>query len=534
MILDNVLSVVNRKNLPVLLVGGAVLLFLVLVGAWSPVKAIAVMAAGLACIATFRRPEATILFLAAYIPLEPFLLKFVSDDLYVYARYFSEVLIYVLCAVSAWRLVLHRARMPQGRVIGLLGALSLVMIVSWIYNVTPVSVAVLGIRQIIRFILLFLAVLVLQPSQRFMQRVLVTVGLVAGFEAVLALAQVVIGSTLDEILLPSQRHFFEDVQLTTGTAQFWESGQRVFGTLGRYDQLGNFLCFVLLFLLAAWYELRSKISWRWFAAAGVLGGAALVMTYSRAAWFGCILGVGLISLMIKRDRWVMGLVGVGLIAIGGYIAYFSAILPYLIDQPSQTIVERFFEAFSPARWRGEYDGLGRVYFLVNTPLKVVASSPLVGVGPGSFGGGAAAALHYTAVYDRLQLPFGIYGTEGHIDNNWFSLWGELGTVGVGLYVLILMSLGRIAYHLYRRSKDAFDRMLGLGFLGFLIALTLQGFVATNFEVRTLALFFWLAAAFVAVRYEATRSDVSRDLGEKHKIKTQRQASLSAAHVHAKV
>jgi len=46
---------------------------------------------------------------------------------------------------------------------------------------------------------------------------------------------------------------------------------------------------------------------------------------------------------------------------------------------------------------------GRIYWWINTPLVVVRSSPFFGVGPGQFGGGAAAALHNTTAYRQARL-----------------------------------------------------------------------------------------------------------------------------------
>lgn len=123
-------------------------------------------------------------------------------------------------------------------------------------------------------------------------------------------------------------------------------------------------------------------------------------------------------------------------------------------------------------------------------------SPLFGVGPGNYGGGAAAALHSTAVYDRAHIPFGIYGTEGYIDNNWFAIWGELGTVGFCVYVFLMIMLVRSALSVYRRCDDAITKSIALSFCGIAAAVSLQAFLGTYLEVRTLAFYFWLLAGLI--------------------------------------
>src|SRR3989338_9619885 len=185
----------------------------------------------------------------------------------------------------------------------------------------------------------------------------------------------------------------------------------------------------------------------------ILGIPTLVLTYSRSSWFGFLLGFLFIGLFLKKDRRV-------LVGLGAFVVFLVMILGVsglnvglITEMPGQTLSERFFESFSLARWRGEYYGLGRVFWYIQTPLQVVAASPLLGFGPGQFGGGAAAALHNTKVYEQLGLPFGVYGTEGYIDNNWFSLWGETGTLGLAAYMWMYFALFAACVGVYRKSKD---------------------------------------------------------------------------------
>ena len=107
-------------------------------------------------------------------------------------------------------------------------------------------------------------------------------------------------------------------------------------------------------------------------------------------------------------------------------------------------------------------------------------------------------LANTSVYDKLGLPFGVYGTEGYIDNNWFSLWGEIGTLGLALYVWMFVILFRAANTIYRGSKDPLMRGMALGYMGATLAFALQALLGTYLEVRTISLYFWLFGAMLIV------------------------------------
>jgi O-antigen ligase len=162
-----------------------------------------------------------------------------------------------------------------------------------------------------------------------------------------------------------------------------------------------------------------------------------------------------------------------------------------------------YEAFSYERWRSEYYGLGRVYFVATTFTTVFPASPVFGFGPGQYGGGAVAALGNHSVYEQLGIPYGIYGTSGQIDNNWLSLLGETGAIGLILYLFMIVGVARFSYRVFRRSSDRFLGGVGLGFLGALLAVCFQAGLGTQLEVRTLGVYLWLIPALL---YVATKPE----------------------------
>jgi hypothetical protein len=450
---------------------------------------------------TMWKPEIGISILAVLYPLEPFLLKFVPDDSYVYARFFSELLVYVLFGAALLRVIIKRQRPVTPLDLPFLFFL-LTVLASWALNAVPLGIGALGVRQIIRFILVFFALVWLRPESRFIKRLLMVMfGLVA-FEAILGLTQSLAGGALDPFLIPSERRFFESIQLTTGTDQFWSPGSRIFATMGRYDQLGTFLSFFLLLAVGLLYALKQDNRWRRSLQFGlVVGLPALMLTMSRASWFGFLIGFVAIGAVLMKDRRVRYGMAAAAIAAVGYLAYTGLVVRYLTEYPSQTTVERFFEAFSYERWRGEYYGLGRLYWMVQTPKVVVRASPVLGHGPGMYGGGAAAALGNTRVYEKLNLPYGVYGSEGYIDNNWFSIWGEAGTLGLIFYAMMLWMLARISLRLWRATERPWIKGLALGYFGAVLAVSFQALLATYLEVRTLAFYLWAFGAFVVVLAE---------------------------------
>ncbi len=464
----------------------------------SPLKVLAVIITLIAIALSITRPYLVVVALALWTPFEPFLLKFVPDELYVYARYFPETLIYLMAGLVTVHVLLERRKLPSTPIDLTFILFMIAVVASAVLNLVSPSIAVFGVRQIVRYIVLYYAVVYLAPPKtRIRQTVLILFAIVA-FESLLGIIQAATRGSLDAFLLPSEMKYYESIQLTVGVQQFWAPGQRVFATMGRYDQLGTFLAFFGCIALGFVYEAKKHVEHKWIGALMLVILPALVLTYSRSSWFGFLLGFLVIGLWVKRDRRVAAaLIAFAAIAVSVFI-YEGVVLRYLVDVPEQTVVERFYEAFSPESIKGEYYGLGRIYWWINTPLVVVRSSPFFGVGPGQFGGGAAAALHNTTAYDKLGLPFGVYGTDGQIDCNWMSLWGETGTVGIVFYLAMMIAIARTSYLVYKRSADPWSRGLALGMLGAESSVAFQAFFGSYLEVRTLALFLWFIAALTAV------------------------------------
>jgi len=452
-------------------------------------------------IMSVRRPLWTLGFLAVWLPLESFALKFVPDDIYVFARYFSEGLVYLLCAIVLWRVISGNVKLRQTPIDLPIALFIVVLLASTIVNLVSPTVAVLGARQILRFILIFFVVVYLHPSRSFIRTMTAVMLAVLVVESGIGLLQPVVGEPLDQFLLPSEARTYGDLTLTAGVQQTWDYGSRIFATFGRYDRLGNFLYFFLLIAVGLLYEPSVRKGRRelWWVFA--LGLPALLLTYSRASWFAFLLGFLFIGVWIKRDRRVLVAFLSFVIFVASYLAVSGLNVRFITEAPGQTLVERFYESFSYARWRGEYVGFGRVFWFVQTPLTVVPASPIFGFGPGQYGGGAVAALGNTIVYEKLGLPFGTFGTDGFIDNNWFSLWGETGTLGVAFYLWAYAALFVAAVRLYRRSDDPFVRAVAIGYAAALLGVAFNAFTSLILETRTVAFYLWMYGGFIIVLTE---------------------------------
>lgn len=453
--------------------------------------------------------------LLLWYPLENFIFNYVPIDLFVFFKYFPELILYITLIIS-WILYVRRTGkfFPSTPLNLPLALFILASIVSLIINHYSPTIWILGLRQLLRFVAVFLIVVLEDYDDDIVKQLLIGAGAMMAFEAMLGLMQYLAGGRLDKYLFFSgafgvARDYLGDLP------QFWAPGTRVFGTLGRYDQLGSFLLLGLVLLLSWIYILpKEKLSlkkWRtWILGLAFLGVSALLLTSSRASWIGFLGAVLFLGWIFMRDKRVIKLFGilaaVGALYLGIFAVTYEGNILNITDKPKTSLGERVVEIFSPASLRNGYNGYGRVFFIINTPLKVVRYSPLFGVGLGNYGGGVAASLNNTRVYDMLNLPFGIQNFYGQIDNNWMAIWGESGTVGLILWIWILFSVAKTSEKVSLKSKEKLGVFLGRALLGITVGVAILGCFGPYFEFRSLMFYFWLLAGLMFLYYRRHKND----------------------------
>ncbi len=455
-----------------------------------------------------RRSEYILYFLLAWFPIETVVLKYAPVEYYSILKYLPEVLLYGVffgsCILYLFQKGKLLAKSPFNR---WFIAILVVGIISLVLNQYSPSIWVLGMRQTLRFVLVFFLVLNMRYDTAVVKRCL-QIGLaVLLFEAGLGVLQYVTRGALDPFLFASDTVSVGGRALLGGEEQFWQAGTRVFGTLGRYDRLGSILALGIVLFTPYFLKYRKSQIWVW--ASLVLLGLGLLLTRSRASWIAAFVGVVIIGVWILKDAWVKRW---ALVLIAGVLLYtgVSAALgqgTQVVDQASQTLSERILEAVSMRSWRESYEGYGRIFFIINTPIHVAHYAPLFGVGPGNFGGGVASALVNTAAYEKLKLPFGIQNQFGQIDNSWFSILGEMGFVGLLVWFGLFVSLAKYAFFVYKKGSEL--SLLALGVCGATVGVMIMGFFGPYFEFRSLMFYFWLAVGLIFL--DSKRSDEKGNL-----------------------
>lgn len=443
-----------------------------------------------------KRSQYIIFALMVWLPLENLFLRYTDINYYVYVKYFPEVLFYGLFLVAWLKYIwTHKRLLPANPLNKWLAGFLAVSVISLLLNWYSSAIWVLGLRQLFRFTLVMFVVQMENYDKKTVKQFVLLALFMFLLEAGAGILQYGARGSLDKYLVGGPAVSLGELQLSYGVDQFWIPGSRALGTMGRYDLLGSFMALGFLLFFPFVYALPKSIKKNWLLVILALGALALFLTFSRASWLAVAGGLFAVAAMSVGHRKILKTLMVGgtaAIIVLAAFAFLRGNVFKITDNPNQNVFERVFEAVSPYAWRESYYGYGRIFFIINTPRVVVANSPLFGVGLGNYGGGAAAALQNTLVYDRLHLPFGISNVYGQIDNSWFSIWGESGTIGLLCFLGMFIMLLRLALKKIE-TGDEFDSALGKGVFGAAIGLIIMGFFGPYLEFRALLFYFWLFA-----------------------------------------
>jgi len=244
------------------------------------------------------------------------------------------------------------------------------------------------------------------------------------------------------------------------TSKLWVSASetgistRAFAFFGSPNVLGAVLVMVVLVALGLFLSEKNKS----MAAISVLATMVTVFTFSRSAWIGLIVGV--ITMLVIRN-WKL-------------VIYSPLALFALLFSQVRT---RLYTIFTPGYWLDS--SLDGRLWSINNGMHIWAKYPVLGSGPGTYGGKLALSASSPVYLQGIQNGYvALYFT----DNQWLQLLVQTGLVGVIIFALFAAEM---FYHLvsqYNEHKDA----LALGIMGAFVAFIITGFFGNVLEFGAIA------------------------------------------------
>lgn len=202
--------------------------------------------------------------------------------------------------------------------------------------------------------------------------------------------------------------FFGVFASAYGLVQYFLMGQRdlehrISGPAAHVMTLSGLLLPVALLFLVLW--LHDTKNW-WLLGGTVLVTLALLLTFTRSAWLGWMVGVSVL-LILKRPR--------SLILAAPLLLYFITFMP-------MSLFSRVVSSFDTR----QSSNLDRIRML-EAGVEMIKDYPLLGVGPANVK--EVYPLYRRHDAPRFRIP--------HLHNNVVQLWAERGVLAMVAYLILL-------------------------------------------------------------------------------------------------
>jgi len=227
---------------------------------------------------------------------------------------------------------------------------------------------------------------------------------------------------------------------------------------------------------------------------------ALWLSFSRGGWAGMIVGFGVAGLILD---WRVFLAGVAALVVAFAIA---ATMPrnLLLAKSSHGAQNPVTSTVA----RGETIGKGmdlRTLFIVNG-VPILADHQLVGVGPGRYGG-AAAAIFGTPIYAEYGTNKLLNGSRDQttVDNFWLHLFVEFGVLGglafVGMILVCGVPILRAA-----AAATGWRRVVLFGIAAAAMTIIVNSVTTMLLEANSVSFVFWFILGVGSTLAAATGAD----------------------------
>jgi O-antigen ligase len=229
-----------------------------------------------------------------------------------------------------------------------------------------------------------------------------------------------------------------------GVLNYDSLGQRPRGTLGHYMTYSGLLMLVVCSVAAR--LLYERKDWIWPALVMPALVVALALTFTRSAWVGACVGVGL--LLLLRDLRLVGVLPV-------VAALFIALAPAAVTDRAYSM----FNLKDPTN----RDRLA----MLQAGTAIVKRYPLTGVGPN--------VVH--EIYPNYRQTNAVEQTPSHLHNVPLQIAAERGLPALGIWIWFVLTA---AVGLWQRFRTDRPRYLAAAGLGALAAMLAAGFFEYNF------------------------------------------------------
>lgn len=449
----------------------------------------------------FRSREAIILY-SLYFAFEETILLHAPSQFLVLLKYLGDILILAVFFATFAKLTMRRydlSPVQQNSIHIPIFLFLLCAFASSLVNSIPLHIAFITLRQMLRYIVLFYAILLTAPSEWTRDDLRILIKIILGLviiQMVIGYFQILFGpgSALNTFLSSGNEiSLFEGLPIAGGGGGYAE-GKSVYGTMISPNTYGLFLTGGFCLLLGVYLMQEKPRSRRLFFLLCALM-FTILRTASRQSVYACLLGILVLGILQKNFKIILFTICI-LMAASYYLKQSKESYRNLYEMG---VTQKLLSMLSP-QYRAQAKKTERFYAFQQILPKILKSRyAALGLGPGAIGSPFGFYLRYFEGYKKLNIPTALRHTThtGTADVGFVAIIGQFGILGMiaffGIFVLLFRDIlvKELPY-----ITDPFYKGITMGFLAYISALLFSNVGYANFSVRQVSFYFWILAGVI--------------------------------------
>ena len=275
--------------------------------------------------------------------------------------------------------------------------------------------------------------------------------------------------------------------------------QQVFGLFGNVNFFAEYLIVPLPIAVSLFFVTQNKIKKFLLLIGIIVMGTSLIATFTRGSYLG--FGVSLIFMsflflisrgknFIKKNRKIFIIILTVVIIIT-----FLFIIPNPLNKPG-TAIEKIKSRVSISQITQSASIKRRIATWKFT-VPMIKDHPLLGSGIGTY---KYNTLKYQAEFFKLGENRSLYphGFADKAHNEYLQLWAEMGIVGLGIFIWLIISYFSCGLKILRKIKDEYKQGIIIGLMGSVTAVLIDGLFGFPLHLPATVILFWLVLALTIV------------------------------------
>lgn len=200
-------------------------------------------------------------------------------------------------------------------------------------------------------------------------------------------------------------------------------------------------------------------------AASALAMIGLFLTFSRGAVAALCTSI-IFMAIVKKDKLILALLAAALV-----------VMPFLLPKSIKDYAKAV--RYNPVVLLLNNDRIS----CYRNALNMIKQHPVIGVGVNTF----------SINYGKYKLPEKgdfVTGTTFYAHNHFLQMGGEIGLLGLGVFLWFLFRIFKMSIRFYRNSKDRFINTVSLGTIFCLFAFLFNGLTETSLYYPKVSIIFW--------------------------------------------